>query len=276
MVRIVTDSTADLSPRLAVDHGVMVVPLMVHHAGHTYRDGLDLTQERLFRLVEEIGELPKTSAPTVSAFSEAFCGADRVVFVGISSKLSACVQNARLAAEECGVPVHVVDSLNVSTGIGLLALEAAMLRDAGYDAEEIERNLLDSVPKVRTSFVIDTLRYLHMGGRCTAIQSLVGSLLKLRPIIGVAPDGTLGVRDKVRGKRERALQVLLSGLSGDLPALDGRRVFVTHTACPDDARFLADEVQRIASPDEVLITEAGTVISSHCGPRTIGILYKLQ
>lgn len=120
------------------------------------------------------------------------------------------------------------------------------------------------------------MEYLYKGGRCSAIQALVGSFLKIRPVIEVRPDGTLGVKDKVRGTRQKALGLLLANLEADLPALDRHRIFVTPTGCAADADYLVEEIRRLAAPDEVCVTVAGAVIASHCGPDTIGILYMLK
>lgn len=276
-LRILTDSTADLGKDLAAEFGVEVIPLTVTLGEQAYLDGLEIDQQKLFDLVAQAGILPKTAAPSVGEFVRFFDRDGESVFIGISSKLSATIQNARLAAAEKGEGrVRVVDSLNLSTGIGLLALRAAEGRAAGRSAAEIEQDILACVPKVRTSFIIDTMEYLYKGGRCSALQALVGSALKIHPIIEVRPDGTLGVKSKARGSREKGLKMILDDFAADLERLDRHRVFVTHTACPEDADFLKQEIVRLAAPDEVRVTLAGSVISSHCGPRTIGILYMVK
>lgn len=276
-LHILTDSTADLGKDLAAEFGVDVIPLTVTLGENAYLDGIEIDQQKLFDLVAQTGILPKTAAPSVGEFVRFFERDGESVFIGISSKLSATIQNARLAVAERGDGrVRVVDSLNLSTGIGLLVLRAAELRDAGRSAAEIEQDILACVPKVRTSFVIDTMEYLYKGGRCNALQALAGSVLKIHPIIEVRPDGTLGVKGKARGLREKGLQMMLDDFAADLERLDRRRVFVTHTTCPEDAEYLKQEIIRLAAPDEVRITLAGSVISSHCGPATIGILYMLK
>jgi DegV family protein with EDD domain len=274
MVRIVTDSTADLSAELIERYGITVVPLSVALDGTDYRDGVELDGAGLLDLVGRAGRLPKTAAPPVGAFVAAFDGAEAAVYVGISSQFSSSLQNARLAAEECpGTEVAVVDSLNLSTGIGLLAGRAAELRDEGLPAGEIAARTTALAARVHTSFVIETTEFLYLGGRCTALQSIVGSLLHIRPIIGVEPDGTMGVRARIHGSRKKALDYMLADVAAHRETLDPARVFVTHTGCDADAAMLAEEVARIAAPREVLITRAGCVITSHCGPDTIGILY---
>ncbi|MEZ0396244.1 MAG: DegV family protein [Anaerolineales bacterium] len=276
-LHILTDSTADLGSDLAAEFGVDVIPLTVTLGENAYLDGVEIDQQKLFDLVAQVGTLPKTAAPSVGEFARFFERDGESIFIGISSNLSATIQNARLAAAEKGEGrVRVIDSLNLSTGIGLLVLRAAELRAAGRSAAEIEQDILACVPKVRTSFIIDTMEYLYKGGRCSALQALAGSVLKIHPIIEVRADGTLGVKGKARGSRERGLQMMLDDFAADLERLDRRRVFITHTACPQDAEFLKQEILRLAAPDEVRITLAGSVISSHCGPATIGILYMLK
>jgi DegV family protein with EDD domain len=277
MVRIITDSTADLGAEIAQEFKIDIVPLAVNIGDKTYCDGLDLQPSRLFELVQQTGELPKTSAASVVEFERFFDGDEDVVYVGVSSQLSATLQNAQLALQ--GSPdgrVRVVDSLNLSTGIGLLALLAADLRDQGLDAEEIQRRVQEARSRVRTSFIIETMDYLYRGGRCSALQAVVGSMLKIRPIIEVRPDGTMGVKEKARGTRQKGLQSMLDDFAAHVPELDRKRVFITHTGCEADVEFLRSEIKRLADPQEIRITLAGSVISSHCGPDTIGILYMVK
>jgi DegV family protein with EDD domain len=275
MVSIVTDSTSDLGSDIASEFKLAVIPLSVTIGGEVYQDGVDIHQKDLFALVNKHGELPKTAAPSVGEFTKVFDRKDDVIFIGISSKLSATIQNAKLAADM--LPdgrVRVIDSLNLSTGVGLLALRAAELRDQGFSAEAIEKEILTSAPKVRTSFVIDTMDYLYKGGRCTALQAFAGSVLKIHPIIEVQQDGSLGVKEKARGTLRKGYQNMLDDFEAHLSELDRKRVFVTHTCDgSEDVQFLAEGVKRIAAPQEVRITQAGSVISSHCGPGTAGILY---
>lgn len=277
MVHIFTDSTSDLSPELIARYNINVVPLTVHIADKTFHDDFSVSGKELFAMVDATGQLPTTSAPSVGEFAAAFDRPDEVIYIGISSKLSASVANARLAAETFPAgKVRVIDSLNLSTGAGLLVLRAADLRDQGASAEEIEREVLAAVPKVRTSFVIDTMRYLYMGGRCTALQSLMGGLLQIRPVIYARPDGVLDVKDKIRGSRARTLDAMLRDFQAHRDEVDLRRVFITHAEGAEDAAFLSAALAQLAPIQEILITSAGAVISSHCGPGTIGVLYLLK
>jgi DegV family protein with EDD domain len=278
MINIIADSTADLGSEIAEKYGLTVVPLLVTIGGKEFRDGVDIDQKTLFELVQKYGELPKTAAPSAGEFTRYFGREGERIFIGISSKLSATIQNARLAADMLPPRrVTVIDSLNLSTGVGLLAIRAAELRDQGCSAREIAEAITTSTEKVRTSFVIDTMEYLYKGGRCTAVQALAGSVLKIHPIIEVREDGSLGVKSKARGTLQKGHQIMLDDLKMQLHDVDRKRIFITHT-CSDDAavKFLVDGVRWVAEPEEILVTKAGSVISSHCGPGTAGILYFLK
>lgn len=272
IVNIFVDSTSDLSPELVAQHHLKVIPLIVHLNGKSYRDGIDLAPGQLFTLIN--GTLPTTSAPSIGDFVTAFSGHAESLFIGISSQLSATVNNARLATEALPESrVRVIDSRTLSSAIGLLALKAADLRDAGVPAPEIQAAVEGARANVRMSFALETMRYLHMGGRCTALQSLAASVLKIHPIIAGMPDGTLGLKAKIRGSRARALDALLQDFAQALPAVDLRRVFVTHATAAEDAAYLADKLAALAPIQDIHVTTAGAVVSSHCGPGTIGILY---
>lgn len=279
-IRIITDSTADLGRALAQAHQVRQVPLLVQFDREEYKDGIDMDSDRLFQMVGVRKQLPKTASPSPAAFRQAFAEAtadgSQALYIGLSTQFSATVQNARLAAEAFPAgQVQVFDSANLSTGIGLLVLYACDLVQQGNGMEEVLAALEAARPKVRTAFVIDTLDYLYKGGRCSGVQALVGGLLRIRPIISVA-DGGMVVATKVRGPRHKALDWMLDGFARDAQQglVRPERVFVTHTGVPEDARYLADAVRRLMPEvQEVLETRAGSVIGSHCGPGTIGLLY---
>lgn len=277
MLHILTDSTADLGQELSERFQIQIIPLYVLIEDKSYIDGVEIGLNDLFNSVERTGQLPKTSAPAVGDFIRIFDQEGEYIYIGISSKLSATFRNSQLALETLNKPgIHLVDSLNLSTGIGLLSIRAAEMRDAGLSAHEITQHVSLLIPKVRTSFVVETLDYIYKGGRCSAVQNLVGSLLHIRPIIEVRPDGTLAVKDRVRGSRQKALNQLVQDFSMNLATADLKRVFITHTGCDADAQFLKSELCKIAPDTEICITYAGSVIASHCGPGTIGVLYLLR
>lgn len=273
-MKIITESCADLSQEVLDKFKITIVPLSVVIGNHVYRDVIELNQQQLFALVAETGELPKTAAPTVAEYLQTFAGDEPAICISLSSPLSASYHNACLAAELLPEgQVRIIDSHNVSTGLGHLAVRAAELRDAGWQREDIVCDIEQCIPRVWTSFLLDTLEYLYKGGRCNALQNILGSVLRIHPVIAIRPDGTLGIHDKPRGARQRGLESLLKEFTENLPRIDRHRIFITHTSCPEDAEFLAVEVRRLATPDELYVTEAGSVIASHCGPKTIGILY---
>lgn len=275
-VKIITDSTNDLSKEILLKYDIDVIPLHVDFGEESYRDGIDLLPKGLFELVEEKNILPKTAAPSPYAFSESFreyidTGMDLVV-ITISSEMSSTYQNAVLASEEYPQGrICVVDSQNLSTGIGSLVVAAAEYALQGLDAKEIAQKVRSLVSKVQVSFVIDTLEYLYKGGRCNVLQSIMGSMLKIRPTISV-DNGKMYMKDKVRGEKKKALDKLIENASMDF--IQSKRIFITHSlGSEDEAVYLKLALQAACPDKEINITDAGCVISSHCGQKTIGVIY---
>jgi len=275
MITIITDSCSDLSPELIDRFQIKVIPLTVYLNDQAYLDGVNISRDELFAAAEKNGQLPKTAAPSIAQFQQMFAqSSDEIIYTGISSKLSATFQSAQLAKETFkDKDIRIIDSKNLSTGIGLLVTRAAEMRDENYSLDEIEEAMIYNVNRTHVSFVIDTLDYLFMGGRCSSMEHLVGSILRIRPVIEVREDGTLGVREKIGGSRRRALNSMLADFKNHLPTLDHHRVFVTHTGCDSDAEYLVGEIKKLTQLDEIQTTYAGATVSSHCGRNTIGILY---
>lgn len=275
-IKIFTDSTSDLTPEIIKQADISVVPLYVNFNQASFIDGVNITTKELYEKVEAYGSIPKTSAGSPMDFYNAFKpfidqGKD-IVYIGLSSKLSSHLQSAQLAANEFPEGrIHIVDSLNLSSAIGLLVLKAVDFVGQGLGAEEVALRVRALVPKVKTAFVIDTLDYLHKGGRCSAIQNFVGGVLKIRPIVKVV-DGQMILGQKLMGKREKALNTMLSSVIKEKDIIDNARIMVTHSIS-DDAEYLKEELRKSLLVKEIIETQAGCVISSHCGPNTIGILY---
>jgi len=278
MVKIITDSTCDLEKSTLKEFDIAVIPLSVNLDGKVFRDGIDLPLEEMYRLIDKTGTLPKTSAPTPGEFVEFFRRfKEDIVFIGISSNSSATVQNARLAAADLpGRSIQVVDSLSLSSGLALQVIEAALLARDGLTAAEIARKIEEFRTRVRTVFIVDTLEYLYLGGRCSALQNVMGSLLQIKPMIYMQPNGALGVKKKVRGNREKGLQVLLDEVRADAARIDPRRVFISYNYCEDDVEFLSQEIRKIIPVQEIHPAINGTVVSSHCGKKAISIHYVLK
>lgn len=278
-IRVFTDSTNDLSPELIAAHNIGVIPLYVVFGEQSFQDGITITPEKLYRLVRETGNLPKTAAPTPADFYMAFKpvleqGQD-ILYIGLSSHISSTIANARLAAQELDESrIKIIDSLNLSSGIGLLVLKACDLIREGKSLAETEAIITAAVPKIKTAFTIDTMEFLYKGGRCSALQSIFGTLLSIKPIIQVV-NGDMELAQKAR-KRNNALKTILDNTMADLPQMDLTRIMITHSMGEADARYLRQELIKKTEAKEVLITEAGCVISSHCGENTVGILYLLK
>lgn len=274
MIKIIADSCSDLSPELIKRYDIEVIPLSVLVGSNDYLDGINITSEQLFDSVKQTGTLPKTSAPSVASFTQVFEKYPEFIYISISAKLSASYQSAHLALQNLpNVEGSIIDSFNLSTGIGLLVLRAAELSQQGKSLAEITKEIKALVPTVNASFMIDTLDYLYMGGRCSSMAHVVGSILKIRPIIEVRKDGTLGVREKINGSRNKCLNALLDDFAKNKERIDPVRVFITHVLCADDALFLKSELEKMMEIKEICITNAGSTVASHCGPGTVGILY---
>lgn len=275
-IKITSDSTSDLSPALLEQYDITVLPLYVTMGEQTCRDGVDARPEDLFAYVERTGSLPTTAAVNVADYHDCFAQFsprhEAVIHITISSDFSSCYQNACVAAEDFS-NVYVVDSRNLSTGHGLVVLEAALAAQRGEQPEAIAAHLNEVAGRVEASFVVDKLDYLVKGGRCSSAAALGANLLKLKPCIEVV-DGRMKVGKKYRGNYDKVLlQYVRERLDGrDDLALD--RIFVTHTPCrPETVEAVKAEIQTYAPFSEIIETTAGCTISSHCGPNTLGILF---
>ena len=274
--QITSDSTCDLSPEQLEKYNIRLLSLYVDMDGRTLRDGVDVKPDDIYAHVAAGGGLPKTAAVNmadyVRAFTELSAKNDFVIHVCISMDFSCCYQNAKLAAADFD-NVYVVDSRNLSTGHGLVVLEAERMAREGMEPEAIVAALEALTGRVEASFILDRLDYMKMGGRCSAVTLLGANLLRLRPCIEVW-DGKMGVGKKYRGSFEKCLvQYITDKLSGR-PDLELRRVFITHSGLPEQTVQKAVEtVQSLQKFEEIDVTRAGCTVSSHCGPGTIGVLF---
>lgn len=277
-VRIVADSTCDLSPELIEKYEITIVPLCIVLDGKSYFDGLEITPDEIYAWSDENKTTPKTAAitfdRTLDAFKPFIDAGDDIVFFGISEQMSSTCNVARLVAEqeECD-RIFVIDSQNLSTGIGLQVLRAAELAAEGKSAEEIVADIESKRGLVRASFVVDTLTFLARGGRCSAITALMANTLKLHPQI-LVKEGKMGVGKKFRGKTAMAIGAYVDDLIPALENAETKRVFITHSGCTDEViAAVKAKLEALGIFEEILITRAGGVISSHCGPSTLGVLF---
>ncbi len=275
-VKITCDSTCDLSPELLEKYGIKVCPLCVTMDDKAFRDGIDATPDDIYAFFEKTGRLAKSTATNIADYTDFFNDnleedADIIHFV-LSSEMSTTYRNACLAAEEVG-NVYPIDTRNLSTGSGLLVLKACEMAKSGMSTEDIVKEIDALKSRVDASFVIDSLTYLHKGGRCSALSALGANLLKLKPCIEVV-DGSMGVGKKYRGKFELTLNEYVSDRLANTDDLDLSRVFVTHAGVDSETVNAVVEAVKDAAPfKEVLITRAGCTISAHCGRNTLGVLF---
>ncbi|MBO4988141.1 MAG: DegV family protein [Lachnospiraceae bacterium] len=282
MVKIIADSTCDLPKDILEEYGVSILPLHIICNEADYLDGDTITPQEIFAWADENKTTPKTSAVSPGEAVEllkpyADAGRD-VVCIAISDAFSTTGNVLRMTAdainEEAGrTQVHVINSANLSTGIGLLVLEAATMAKEGMKAEQIVENIEALIPKVRASFVVDTLTYLHRGGRCSGLAALAGGALKLHPQI-VVKDGKMDVAKKYRGNMKKVLLEYTKELTDALMHAGKNRVFITHSGCDKEVvDSIREYITGLGIFEEILETTAGGVISSHCGPGTLGVLF---
>ena len=279
MVKIISDSTCDLSPELLKRYDIDILPLHILLGEKEYEDGKNITPDEIFAWSDEHKSTPKTSAPSLSDAIEilrSYVEQHReVICFSISSSMSTSGNVMRLAVDELEASdlVTVIDSANLSTGIGLLIVEAAVMAQDGKNAAEISAVIEELKPQVRASFVVDTLTYLYRGGRCNAVAAMAGSVLKLHPKI-VVENGAMDASKKYRGKLKSVIMSYVKDMEAELKNARSERVFITHSGCD---REIVEEVraylQSLGVFDEILETRAGGVISSHCGPGTLGVLF---
>ena len=282
MVKIIADSTCDLSQELLTKYDISILPLHVLLGEEEYLDGRTITPDQIYSWSDAHKTTPKTSAPSLVEATELmkpYVEEKReIVCFSISDEMSTSGNVMRLAAEELGASqlVTVINSANLSTGIGLLVIEAAIMAGNGATGKEIAERMEERRPLVRASFVVDTLTYLHRGGRCSGVAALAGSALKLHPKI-VVENGKMAPQKKYRGKIDRVILDYVHDLEQDLKSAKKERVFITHSGC--DAvvvEAVRSYLEGLRVFDEILETRAGGVISSHCGPGTLGVLFIAQ
>lgn len=275
MVRITTDSTADLGEDFE-KYNVGVLPLNVILDGESYLDGVTVKPEDIYRTYNEKKVLPKTAARSPEDFKEFFARytekGEEVVHINISSKISMTHDNAVTAAKELE-GVYVVDSLSLSSGTGLLVLYACELAQQGLGGKEIAEKVVARTKSVQASFVVDTMEYLHKGGRCSSLARFAASVLKIKPTIQVK-DGGMEVGKKYMGSFDKIIGKYVEATLQTFDKPDLTRIFVTHTSAkPETVQLVKDKIKELADFKEIKETIASSTITSHCGRGTLGILY---
>ena len=277
MTKIISDSTCDLSPELVKKYDIGIIPLYVRLGEDEYLDGFNITPEDIYQWSDKTEKTPTTAAPSVEDIMKIIeaCDEDEFIIFTISASMSSSYSNCMLAAEELGMEkqIHVIDSKNLSTGIGLQVIEAAQLARQGMSADDIEEYINALRSKVRASFVVDTLTYLHRGGRCSGIAAYFGNALKLHPRIAVI-NGGMRPENKYRGLPHKYVLDYVKDMEENLKGAKSERVFITHSGCDKElVSMVRDYLKELGRFDEILETRAGSVVSSHCGPGTLGVLF---
>ena len=281
-VCITYDSTCDLTPQLLERFQIRTVPLTIQSGERVFADDGQYTSAELYADYRRNGTLPKTAAVSPEEFKNFFLpileeGYD-IVHIDISSELSCTCQNAVLAAQELAEQgrVYVVDSRQLSTGGGLLALQGAKLRDSGMDAADVAEKLRGLASCGDTSFVLDTLEYMWKGGRCSGVAALGANVLKLKPCLEMR-EGKLVVCKKYRGAMGKVYRQYITERLASKTVVEDH-AFITHSGevSEDTLRELTELVRGLAPFKEVFITQAGCTVSSHCGPGTLGVLFLRQ
>lgn len=279
MVRIFADSTCDLSPELLERYHISILPLHVVLGEEEYLDGKEITPEEIYAWAEKNKQAPKTSAVAMEDVEKAFAAAldagDEIISFAISASMSTTANVMRLTAQEMGAQdrITVIDSMNLSTGGGLLAIEAAIMAQGGMSRAEIAERIYALRSRVRASFVVDTLMFLHRGGRCSGLAALAGSALKLHPRIAVS-EGKMAPGKKYRGSMSKTVLAYAKDMEEELKSAVPDRVFITHSGCPqEEIDAVKAYLEALGRFKEIHITRAGGVISCHCGPGTLGVLF---
>lgn len=275
-IKVSADSTCDLSQELIETYDIGITPLYIVRGEEALRDGIDITPQDIYDYVENSNDVCSTAAVNMTDYAKVFRQwreeYDAIVHFTISSEMSACYQNAVLAASDL-TEVYVVDSRNLSNGIGYLAIQAAQLAHSGVEAGEIKRILDERKEKLEVSFVLDTLEYLRKGGRCSTVAALGANILGLKPCIEVK-DGKMGVGKKYRGTTVKCLCKYVEDRLKDRDDIDYERMFIVNSGMdPDIVEQVEQKIRELGPFQEILHNKAGCTISNHCGPNCLGIMF---
>ncbi|MGN1040807.1 MAG: DegV family protein [Candidatus Fimimonas sp.] len=276
-IKITADSTCDLSAELIEKNNVGIMPLFVSLGEKNCIDGVSIKPEDIYDYYNTCKKLPKSGARSAEEYSEFFRsylqeGYDAVIHFNISSEMSASYNNAVSAASKLN-NVFVIDSRSLSTGIGLIVLDACDMVAQGMKAKAIVERELARIKSVQASFIIDSLEFLYKGGRCSSLVYLGANLMRIKPVITVK-DGKMGVWKKPQGRYSRCVEKYVETVRENFNNPDKKRCFVTHTQMSDGiAEQVVNEVKSWGVFDEVLETTAGCTITTHCGANTIGVLF---
>ena len=277
---VTTDSTSDIPKHIAEQNNIAIMPLLVDLGEETFEDGVNINAQQIFDFVSKTGILPKTGARSSELYKEFFIenlkknSADALIHISLSSEISSSYSNAYIASQELE-NVKVIDSRSLSTGCALLVLSAVDKINENKNLEQICCELEAEKSKVQASFVIDSLKYLYKGGRCSALAMFGANVLRIKPKIKVE-NGKMGVSKKFMGKFEVVVSNYASDLLKDCENINKKRVFITSTTKDQQLIQNLEKLLQEKGFEEIIINTAGSTISSHCGENTLGILFMFK
>lgn len=277
-IRIITDSICDVPKEYAERYGIKIMPLTVHFGDQSYKDGVDLTLGEFLSKLEEVEELPTTSqvppVEFIEVYREELSLGNKVISIHGSSQLSGTYNSAMIAKEQIGgVDIHVVDTMGITLGAGMLVIKAARLAEDGMEPAEIVREIESAREKLKHLIIVDTLRYLHKGGRLSLSASVLGSILNIKPILTVN-DGKLELFEKARGIK-KAISMVLETIKENGWTLNGKVIGINHIVDPEHMRMLEDELNREYDIKEIIRGEVGSVVATHGGPGAVALYFEI-
>ncbi|KUO71944.1 MAG: hypothetical protein APF77_04655 [Clostridia bacterium BRH_c25] len=277
-IKIITDSICDVPKEYAERYGIKVMPLTVHFGDESYKDGIDLTLEEFLAKLEKAEVLPTTSQVTPGTFIEAFREetdrGNKVIAIHGSSQLSGTYNSAVMAKEQIGgADIHVIDSMGITLGAGMMVIKAARLAEEGMEPEEIVREIEAVRENMKHLIIVDTLKYLQKGGRLSLSASVLGSILNIKPILTVV-NGKLEVFEKARGIK-KAITSVIETIKGNGWTLDGKVIGINHIADLEHMQMLEDELMREYNIREIIKGEVGSVVATHGGPGAVALYFEI-
>jgi DegV family protein with EDD domain len=280
-IKLICDSSCDLDFEYAKELGIDIEPLRISfNTDKSYKDMVDINVEMLYEKVKQYNKTPKTAAMTPNEYYNLFKnylaqGYD-IIYTGIGSGFSSSYNTGYLTSLDIDPErIEVVDSKNLSTGIALILFKALEWIEEGLDVHEVASRMRKQANLIRSQFAIDTMEFLHKGGRCSGMVKLLGTVLKIKPIIGVR-DNEMVVIGKPRGKINVAIDMMLKMAEDEKDNVDQDIITITHSKADSYVLYTKEKLENMFPNAKILVTNAGCIVSSHCGPNTLGIFYSLK
>ena len=278
---LICDSSCDLSIQKANELGIVIQPLSISFdLTKSYKDQIEIDVDTLFEKVKEVGKTPKTAAMLpgeyYSMFEKYIAKGYDIIYTGIGSGFSSSYSTGCFVAEDVSEEhIEVVDSKNLSSGIALILFKALDWIKEGKNVHEVAKLMREEANNVRSQFAIDTMEYLHKGGRCSGMVNLIGTILKIHPVIQVRNNEMI-VAHKARGKLNVAIDAMLEDLAAEKDKVCNDIITITHSKADEYVEYTKNRIEELIPGVKVIVTEAGCIVSSHCGPGTLGIFYRVK